>query len=94
MEIVQVAYCFCKDYKNLNFIHIRAHTGLQDIHSIGNDNADRLANEAIGINYNKMSKGKKKRRIISLSTITFIFILILKKITILSTLYNVVLYGR
>jgi len=63
LEIVQVAYIFSKDYKNINFIHIRAHTGLQDEHSIGNENADRLANEAIGINYNKMSKGKggKKR---------------------------------
>lgn len=64
LEIVQVAYCFSKDYKNINFKHIRAHTGLQDEHSIGNDNADRLANEAIGINYNKMSKEKKgKKRI-------------------------------
>ena len=65
LEIVQVAYIFSKDYKNINFKHIRAHTGLQDEHSIGNDNADRLANEAIGINYNKMSKGKKggKKRI-------------------------------
>ena len=65
LEIVQVAYIFSKDYKNINFIHIRAHTGLQDEHSIGNENADRLANEAIGINYNKMSKGKKggKKRI-------------------------------
>ena len=42
---------FCKNYtgENLEFVHIRAHTGAQDIHSIGNDNADRLANEAIGI---------------------------------------------
>ena len=61
LEIVQVAYIFSKDYKNLNFKHIRAHTGLQDVHSIGNENADRLANEAIGINYNKMSEGRKKR---------------------------------
>jgi len=64
LEIVQVAYIFSKDYKNINFKHIRAHTGFQDEHSIGNENADRLANEAIGINYNKMSKGKKgKKRI-------------------------------
>jgi ribonuclease HI len=65
LEIVQVAYIFSKDYKNINFKHIRAHTGLQDEHSIGNENADRLANESIGINYNKMSKGKKggKKRI-------------------------------
>ena len=33
---------------NVQFIHIRAHTGLSDEHSIGNENADRLANMAIG----------------------------------------------
>jgi len=61
LEIVQVAYIFCKDFENINFVHIRAHTGLPDVHSVGNDNADRLANEAVGINYNKMSNGRKKR---------------------------------
>ena len=59
LEIVQVAYIFSKDYKNINFKHIKAHTGFQDEHSLGNENADRLANESIGINYNKM-KGKKR----------------------------------
>ena len=61
LEIVRVAYVFSKDYKNLRFKHIRAHTGLQDMHSMGNESADRLANEAIGINYNKMSEGGKRR---------------------------------
>ena len=51
LEIVQVAYIFSKDYKNINFKHIKAHTGFQDEHSLGNENADRLANESIGINY-------------------------------------------
>ena len=32
---------------NIKFQHIRAHTGLQDEHSIGNANADRLAVECL-----------------------------------------------
>ena len=32
---------------NIKFKHIRAHTGLQDEHSIGNANADRLAVESL-----------------------------------------------
>tara|TARA_B100001063_G_scaffold154919_2_gene144524 strand:+ start:3804 stop:4589 length:786 start_codon:yes stop_codon:yes gene_type:complete len=47
-KIVKVAYGFCKGKKNIEFHHIDAHTGLQDRHSIGNENADRLANLAIG----------------------------------------------
>jgi ribonuclease HI len=34
---------------NVQFIHIRAHTGLTDEHSMGNAGADRLANMAIGL---------------------------------------------
>ena len=34
---------------NVQFIHIRAHTGLTDEHSLGNDGADRLANMSIGL---------------------------------------------
>ena len=34
---------------NVQFIHIRAHTGLSDEHSVGNAEADRLANMAIGL---------------------------------------------
>ena len=48
-ELVEVAYNFVKKYKNIDFQHIRAHTGLEDEHSIGNENADRLANLAIGV---------------------------------------------
>ena len=49
-ELVKLAYTIYKDKsKNIKFIHINAHTGKQDVHSIGNDNADRLANLAIGV---------------------------------------------
>ena len=53
---------FCKKYwnENLEFIHIRAHTGLKDKHSIGNDNADRLANLAIGVTSCPYANIKKK----------------------------------
>lgn len=48
-ELVQETYNLYKDIHNVCFRHIRAHTGLNDIHSIGNENADRLANKAIGL---------------------------------------------
>ena len=40
-------YECCRD--NVYFKHVLAHTGRQDVHSIGNDWADRLANLAIGV---------------------------------------------
>ena len=36
-----------KDKLNIQFIHVKAHTNNTDIHSLGNDNADKLANLAI-----------------------------------------------
>lgn len=49
-ELVKTAYELYKDKTNVRFIHIKAHTNNTDIHSFGNANADRLANEAIGLN--------------------------------------------
>jgi ribonuclease HI len=34
---------------SVQFIHVRAHTDKNDVHSIGNDYADKLANQAIGL---------------------------------------------
>jgi ribonuclease HI len=43
-ELVKTAYELYKDDSdNVRFIHIRAHTQKTDIHSIGNDQADKLA---------------------------------------------------
>ena len=43
-ELVKTAYELYKDNShNVRFIHIRAHTQKTDIHSIGNDQADKLA---------------------------------------------------
>ena len=47
-ELVKTAYELYKDKLNVQFIHIKAHTNNTDIHTFGNDNADKLANIAIG----------------------------------------------
>ena len=47
-ELVKTAYELYKDKLNVQFIHVKAHTNNTDIHSVGNDNADKLANIAIG----------------------------------------------
>lgn len=46
VELLREAYLMYKD-SGVKFIHINAHTGHQDIHSLGNEGADRLAVEAI-----------------------------------------------
>lgn len=46
-ELVKQAYEIYKDKKNIQFMHVKAHTNSKDIHSIGNENADKLANIAI-----------------------------------------------
>lgn len=49
LELVQKAYYFFKNNTNIKLTHVKAHTLEQDRHSIGNENADRLANEALGV---------------------------------------------
>jgi ribonuclease HI len=46
LALVQRAYGLYRDKSNIRFIHIKAHTGKKDIHSIGNAYADKLAGEA------------------------------------------------
>jgi len=48
-ELVRTAFDLYKHLPNVRFVHIKAHTNATDIHSIGNDNADRLANLSIGL---------------------------------------------
>jgi ribonuclease HI len=48
-ELVKTAYELYKNKPNVQFIHIMAHTNNVDIHSVGNDNADKLANLSIGL---------------------------------------------
>ena len=47
-ELVKTAYELYMNIPNIQFLHVRAHTGNTDIHSFGNDKADKLANLAIG----------------------------------------------
>jgi len=53
-ELVKTAYEIYKDKLNIQFIHIKAHTNNTDIHSFGNNNADKLANIAIGLESYKL----------------------------------------
>ena len=58
-ELVKSAYEIYKDKSNIQFIHIKAHTNNTDLHSLGNDNADKLANMAINLEscpYNTFTK--------------------------------------
>ena len=47
IQRIQEIYIPVKKYIDIH--HIKAHTGLNDIHSIGNAEADRLANLAVGV---------------------------------------------
>ncbi len=47
-ELVKLAYLLYEGKSNVDFVYVRAHTGLHDPHSVGNDGADKLANAAIG----------------------------------------------
>lgn len=42
-DLVKLIYELYKDKDNIQFMHIRAHTKKEDIHSIGNRKADELA---------------------------------------------------
>ena len=46
-ELVKKAYELYKDIKNVRFMYIKAHTSNNDIHSIGNEYADKLATMSI-----------------------------------------------
>jgi ribonuclease HI len=48
-ELVKELYELYSKLPNIQFIHINAHTGKQDKHSLGNEGADKLANQAIGL---------------------------------------------
>lgn len=47
-ELVQTAYNHFRHQPNIRVVHVKAHTKQTDIHSCGNAEADRLANESVG----------------------------------------------
>ena len=48
-ELVKKGYELYKNQSNIRFIYVKAHTNKTDVHSVGNDNADRLAKNSIGL---------------------------------------------
>lgn len=48
-ELVKQVYQLYKGVTNVRFFHVMAHTEKTDIHSVGNDGADKLANSAVGL---------------------------------------------
>jgi len=62
LELGKTLYLLCKKYENVKLEHIKAHTGLTDELSLGNEGADMMANIAIGFKscpYDKINKPKK-----------------------------------
>ena len=49
LDLLQKAYALYKSSKNIKLYHIKAHTDATDIHSLGNKEADRLANLSLGL---------------------------------------------
>lgn len=47
--VVKQVYELYKGKGSITFIHVKAHTGAQDVHSVGNAGADMLANRAVGM---------------------------------------------
>lgn len=62
IDYIKKGYKIIKKYSNIKFHHVLAHTNLQDEHSIGNENADRLATFALQADYKdiKFKCGKYK----------------------------------
>ena len=62
--LVQTLFTMFDTYKNLSLMHINSHTGKQDKHSLGNEEADKLANLAITKSsslYSNVSQYKAKK---------------------------------
>ena len=47
-ELVQQGYELFKDTPTVSLMHIRAHTGATDVHSLGNAKAAQLATQCLG----------------------------------------------
>ena len=58
MDFFREAYYYLKKYPNLKFHHIYSHTHAQDIHSLGNEQADILANDGIKLDIDHSSIDK------------------------------------
>lgn len=61
IELIKKIYKLFQKYQNVKLLYIKAHTGLKDEHSIGNENADTLAGEAINIRKFIYTDSKSKK---------------------------------
>ena len=61
IDLIKKAYKLFKKYNNVSLYYIKAHTNLKDDHSIGNNMADTLAGEAIGIKKFKYTETTTKQ---------------------------------
>jgi ribonuclease HI len=59
-DLVKKIFELYNNKPNIKFFHISAHTEKEDVHSLGNDGADKLANKAIGLDTCPYSTKKKK----------------------------------
>lgn len=73
VELVKKAYMLFHGKPNIKLHHIAAHTNKQDVHSMGNAGADRLACMAIGVDPDEQNMVRESRdaNIIKLDWITF-----------------------
>lgn len=60
--LVQTLFEMYEKYSNVHLMYIKAHTKLDDIHSKGNEEADRLANLSLGIDSTIEKNTKKKKK--------------------------------
>ena len=47
LELVKQIYTLFQTHYHVKLRHIRAHTNKQDVHSLGNEQADKLANDSL-----------------------------------------------
>ena len=62
LELGKELYLLCKENPNVKLEHIRAHTGLTDELSLGNEGADMMANMAIGLKSCPHAKTNQKQK--------------------------------
>ena len=73
LDLVKKAFYLFHNKPNIKLHHIEAHTNKDDRHSKGNEEADRLACLAIGVNPDEQKKARERRNenIIKMEWITF-----------------------
>jgi len=64
VELVKQLYGLATTYPQVKFHHVKAHTGLSDELSMGNECADRLATESIGIKQFTMTSPFTERTLV------------------------------